>query len=268
MGFVTTKEEADVFRRWEWWRRWPRRFFWFSAVLIIFVLYFLITLVVELVKEQKHVFVEPSSQSATEGITAVTGLEMGVLVGLCLVCVVAPVIIQRYPVKWRLGRLSKEACIYAASEAADDLERGNPVRASLSTDKLLSALSDLLGQKLVTLGASSVAPQDFMHVTPETIPRRAVRQAVQASEDIEVFQERLSDLVVGLRGKVDARYIAAHKFLVWLDQKTESYQETSRSYFDKHPTLKTVVLALGPSIIGALGGIAIVVAKVLPEVSK
>ena len=174
---------------------------------------------------------------------------------LGLLYVIALIVIRWRYIKWRLGQLSKEACVFAAIIAAEDLGEGNPVRASLSMDRLLSALSDFLGQKLVTLGVSSVTPQDFMHVTPETVPRRAVRRAIQANEDTKDFQERLHNVAIGLCGNVDAGYLAAHQFLVWLDRKTESYQQASKSFLDKRPALRTMLLNVFPVILPPVAGI-------------
>jgi hypothetical protein len=188
------------------------------------------------------------------------------MVGICIVYSAVPIVIQQCVIKRSKRRLSRKACIFVALAAAKNLEEGNPVRASLSMDRLLLTLSDFLRQKLVPLGAIWVCPQDFMHVTPEKIPRRAVFQAIQDKEDTKDFQERLHNLEKGLRGKGDAGYLAAHKFLAWLDRKTKLYQEVySKSFFERHPTLRTIIVYLGPPTVAALGGIAILVARILSQ---
>ena len=188
------------------------------------------------------------------------------VMGLCIIYSAVPIVIQQCVVKRNKRRLSKKASIFVALAAAEDLEEGNPVRASLSMDRLLSALSDFIRQKLVPLGAIWVTPQDFMHVTPETIPRRAVFQAIQASEDTNVFQERLRNLAIGLQGNIDEGYLAAYKFLAWLDRETGRYQETySKSFFEKHPSFKTILVYLGPPTFAALGGIIVIAVKILSQ---
>ena len=174
--------------------------------------------------------------------------RLPVIVMMGLLYVLALIVIRLCYIPWRLGQLSKDAAVFAAIVAAEDLERGNPVRASISMDRLLSALSNFLGQKLVLLGTHYVAPQAFMHITPGKIPRRAVFRAVQASEDTKDFQERLGNVAIGLSGKVDAGYLAVHQFLVWLDQKAEPYRKGSQSFLDKRPILKTMLLEVAPVI--------------------
>lgn len=176
-----------------------------------------------------------------------------------------PIVIQQCVIKRSKRQNSGQACIFVALTAAEDLEQGNLVRASLSMDRLLSALSDFIKQTLVPLEAISVTAQDLMHVTPEKIHREAVFQAIQTSKDTKGFQERLRDLAIGLHGNMNEGYLPAHKFLAWLDQETKLYQKTySKSFFERHPTLRTVIPYLAP-IATALGGIAILVAKILSQ---
>jgi len=188
-----------------------------------------------------------------------------VAVGICIAYCAVPIAIRRWVIKWRIGKFSKEACIFAALVASEDLESGNPVKASLSMDKMLSALSNFLEQKLVALGVNSDTPRKFMYVMPETIPRKAVFRAIQTSEDTKDFQERLRNLAIGLRGNADAGYLAAHQFLVWLDKNTKDYQETSKTFLDKHPTLRTITVYLGPPAVAALTGIAVLVVEILRQ---
>ena len=47
--------------------------------------------------------------------------------------------------------------------------------------------------------------------------------------------------------------LAAHRFLVWLDQKTEPYQQASKTFLDKRPTLRTMLLRVGPVVLPPLG---------------
>lgn len=253
MKCATTQKNERAFRRWEQDRRWLIRGFWtlVSLFVLAFAVYpFVYPSVYRLVLTFTPI--APGEEITVPGVEEPWLLPAIVVLGLLYVIVL---IVIRWRIKWRIGKLSKEACIYAAIIAADELERGDPVRASLSTDRLLLALSDFLGQKLVALGASSVTPQDFMHVTPETIPRRAVRQAIQANEETKDFQERLRNVAIGFRGNVDAGYLAAHQFLVWLDRKTERYQQASKTFLDKRPALRTVLLNVCPIILPPLAGI-------------
>lgn len=187
------------------------------------------------------------------------------IVWICIVYSTVPIVIQQCVIKPKQRRLSRKACIFVALAAAEDLEKSDPVRAALSMDKLLLALSDLLGQKSIALGMSAVPPGEYMHITPGKIPKRAVFQAIQASEDTNDFQERLRHLASGLRSKVDTGYLATHKFLAWLDWKTKDYQEASKSFFEKRPTLRTIIVYLGPPTVAALGGIAILVVEILRQ---
>jgi len=181
------------------------------------------------------------------------------IVVLALLYVIILIFIRLCYIPWRLGQLSKDAAVFAALVASEDLERGNPVKASLFMDRLLSALSDFIRQKLVPLGASFVTPQDFMHITPSKIPRRAVFRAVQANEDTKDFQERLGNIAIGLSGKVDAGYLAAHQFLVWLNQKAEPYRKGSQSFLDERPILKTMLLEIAPIILPFAGAIVVAI---------
>ena len=251
------QKNENAFRKWELERRWLIRGFWILVSLYIFV-FVVCPLVYPLVYRLIPRFIPiVPGQVIVTGVEEPWGLPIIILLGL-LYFIILIVIRWRY-IKLRLGKLSKGAAVFAAIVTAEDLERGNPVRAALSIDRLLSALSDFLGQKLVALGVSYVTPQDFMYVTTETIPRRAVRRAIQANEDTKDFQERLRNVAIGLHDSADTGYLAAYQFLVWLDQKTESYQQTSKSFLDKRLTLKTMLLNVFPVILPPLAGIAIAV---------
>jgi len=250
MEHVTPEKNEAAFKKWERERRWLIRSFWifvFLSILVFVVSPYVYLLIRTLIP------ITPGKDVTEPGVEEPWLLLAIVVLGLIYIIVLI-VIWFRY-FRWILGKLSKEACIFAAIVAVEDLERGNPVRAYLSVDRLLSALSDFLRQKLVALGVSYVTPYDFMHVTPETIPRRAVRRAIQTNEDTREFQERLLNVAIGLRGDVDAGYLAAHQFLVWLDQKTESYKQVSKSFLDKRPTLRTMLLSVCPVILPPLAGI-------------
>lgn len=251
------QKNENAFRKWELERRWLIRGFWILVSLYIFV-FIVCPLVYPLVYRLITRFIPiVPGQVIVPGVEEPWGLPMIILMGL-LYFIILIVIRWRY-IKLRLGKLSKGAAVFAAIVTAEDLERGNPVRATLSMDRLLSALSDFLGQKLVALGVSYVTPQDFMYVTTETIPRRAVRRAIQANEDTKDFQERLRNLAIGLHGSVDAGYLAAYQFLIWLDRKTESYQQESKSFLERRPALKTMLLNVFPVILPPLVGITIAV---------
>jgi len=243
MDRVTPEKNEGAFLRWERERRFLK---WFPRVIlgVIIAIILVYPLVYPLVV---NLFEGPP----VEGVVT-PGLDqrwsLPIVVALSLFYVTLPIGWRPYT-KWRLGPLSTEACVFLAIVTAEDLERVNPVRASVSVDRLLLALSDSLGQKLVALGVSLVTPKDFMYITPETIPKRAVRRAIQANEDTKDFQERLCDLAIGLRGNVDEGYSASHQFLVWLDKKTESYRLESQSFLDKRPALRTIILKVAPVVL-------------------
>lgn len=246
MERVTPEKNEAAFKKWERERRWLMRSFWIFVFLCILIF---------VLSPQLYPL---APMEVTEHGAEERWLLPAVVV-LGLIYVIAIIVIWWRYFRWILGKLSKEACIFAAIVAADDLERGNPVKASLSMDRLLLALSDFLRQKSVALGVSYVTPHDFMHVTPETIPRRAVRQAIQAKKDTRDFQERLRDVAIGLCGNMDEGYLAAHQFLVWLDRKTERYQQVSKSFLEKRPALRTILLSVFPIILPPIAGIVVAV---------
>lgn len=189
---------------------------------------------------------------------------------------------QQFRMKPRKHRSSKDACMFLARTAAESLEQGNKVRASMSMNRLLSALSDFMRQKLVSLETrpsarqnflvaalaaplnffvgTRGAPRSFVHVTPEKIPRKAVYQAIQASEDTGDFQKMLRDLIIGLGGNVDESYLSASEFLIWLDKETEPYQKVySQSFFDRYPTLKTGLTYAGPIIVALVAAASLII---------
>lgn len=192
------------------------------------------------------------------------------------------IVYQRLFVKRRKHRVSRKACIFLARTAAESLKQGNTVRASLSMDRLLSALSDFIKQKLVSLATiqyaprnsweaalfvtlnfwygTRSAPQNLIYVRPEKIPRKAVFQVI-ASGYTGGFQERLRDLATGLDGNIDKRYLSASEFLTWLDRETELYQKDySKSFFERYPALKVVLTTLGPLIV-ALAAVATLITQ-------
>ena len=234
MDYVNIEKNEDAFLRWERQGSWTTNILWATPALLTFMVLFLLFLTLT-------------------GEWEVVTWELPLIVTVLIIYATVPVVIQWCIIKQRLRELAKDACIYTAMSAAEDLERGNPVRASLSMGELLLALSDLLEQESVVLGVNSVTPMEIMHVTPRKIPKRAVFRAVQANEDTKDFQERLRNLSVGLPGNIQADYLVAHQFLVWLDRKTEPYQHASQNFLDKHPTMKI----LGPSILAALALIVV-----------
>lgn len=239
MDSSALQKYEDIFRRWERLRRRLRIWLWVTPFLAIFAAFYM--------------FMFFRITSVENGLHS---WQILVIVGIGLAYTAFPILFQRQVTRRRLGRLSREACIFAATSAAEDLRRGNSVRASLAMDRLLSALSDLLGQKLVALGTTSVAPRDVMHATPQTIPRRAVFEAIQSSGETKDFEEELDHLVIELGGDADKGYIAAQKFLVWLGQKSETYKAGSETLLEKHPTFKAIVQIVGPIIVPPLGLLA------------
>ena len=223
----------------------------------------------------------------TEGLVVVAQIPKPAIISdwffwLSIFYVLFYVAYHQFLMKPRKRRLSKNACMFLARIAAESLEQGNKVRASMSMNKLLSALSDFMRQKLVSLETrpsarqnflvaalaapinffvgTRDAPRSFVYVSPEKIPRKAVYQAIQASEDTGDFQEMLRDLIIGLDGNVDEGYLSASKFLIWLDKKTESYQKVySQSFFDRYPTLKTGLTYAGPIIVALVAAASLII---------
>jgi len=256
MDRVTPQKNENAFKKWERERRWLIRGFWIlvSLFILVFAVY---PLAYPLVHWLIRTFIPiaPGEDVTVPMVEEPWWIPAVVVLGLLYV--IAFIVIRWRYIKWRLGKLSKEACIFAAIVAAEDLDGGNAVRACLSMDRLLLALSDFLGQKLVALGVSFVTPGEIMQVTPETIPKRAVFRAIQAIGDTKEFQERLRDLAIGLHGNEDAGYPAAHQFLVWLDRKAEPYRRISQSFLDKRPTLRTMLLKVAPVFLPAVSAIVV-----------
>jgi len=261
MASVTPEKNEGAYRKWESMRRWLILFWVFVSLYIAgfvvcpLVYPFVYPPLYRLVGNYIPIIpVETVTASGTdEPLRIFFIVIMGTLYAIIL-------IVMRWRIiKRMIGRLSKEACTFAAIVTAEDLEKGNSVRASLSIDRLLLALNDFLGQKLVALGARYVAPLGIMSVTPETIPRRAVYRAIQASEDTKDFQERLRNLAVGLCDDAATGYLPVHQFIIWLDQKTEPYHQVSKSFLEKRPALKTMLLNVFPLTLPPLAGIIIAV---------
>lgn len=252
MDRVTPLKNENAFLDWESERRWLNGVLWLLLPVFIVLALRLFSLVPGVEDPVTKAF------PAMAGTIPETLSMRIIIMGVLLLYVAIPIAIRQYHFKWEVGQLSKEACVYAAIVAAEDLEGGNPVRASLSIDKLLLALSDYLGLKLVPLGSSSAAPSKYMQVTPETIPKRAVFRAIQASGDTKEFQERLRDLAIGLHGNdEDAGYPAAHQFLVWLDRTAEPHRQVSQSFLDKHRTLRTMLLKVAPVFLPLVSAIVV-----------
>ena len=256
MGRVTPEKNENAFLDWESERRWLNGVLWFLLPVFIVLALRLFSLVpgVE----------DPVTKAlpAMAGVIVETLAERIAVMGLLLLYVAIPIVIRQYPIKWEVGRLSKEACVFLALVGAEELERSDPVTASLSMKKLLLALSDFLGQKFrLRLNSAApskyVSPGKYMQVTPETIPKRAVFRAIQASRGTKDFQERLRDLAIGLHGNADAGYPAAHQFLVWLDRRAERYRQISQSFLDKRPTLRTMLLKVAPVFLPAVSVIVV-----------
>jgi len=254
MERMTLKKYEVTFRKWDLERRVLIRGFW-----ILTSLYILTFVVYPLLEPLIYTFFAISTVSPEKVLGVPQQSWLPIIVGLGLLYFIAIVVIRLCLIPRSLGRLSKGSCIFTAISAAEDLENGNPVRASLSMDKLLLALSYFLRQKLVALGASYVTPHEFMHVKPEAIPRRAVFRAIQANEDTKDFQERLDNLAIGLHGDKSEGYLIAHQFLTWLDKRAEPYRKGSQSYLDKRPILKTMLLEVAPVILPFISAIVVAI---------
>lgn len=235
MDCATQQEIKDTFAtfvRWDRKRKRLKYLQWYAPLVFIFFVAYPLILI----------YVLPSA--------GVSIWQILLIVGLAVPSSIFNYYFYRRLTKRILSRLSQEACFYAAAITAENLEKGNMLEASLSMDRLLFALSDFLRRKSLSLGFGSVAPIDIMHVTPATIPRKAVLRAIQTRGDSKDFQEKLHDLVTGLRGNPDTGNVAINKFLVWLDQETKDYQKGSQTFEDKHPTLVRVI---GPAVLVPIG---------------
>jgi len=256
MDSVIPEKNENAFLDWESERRWLNGVLWLLLPVFIVLALRLVSLVPGVEAPVIKAF------PATAVVYPETLVERLIIMAVLLLYLAIPIVIRQGYFKRRVSRLSKEACVFVALVAAEELERGDPVTASLSMKKLLLALSDFLGQKF-RLRLSSAAPSKYifpskyMQVTPETIPKRAVFRAIQASGDTKEFQERLRDLAIGLHGNEDAGYPTAHQFLVWLDRKAEPYRRISQSFLDKHPTLRTMLLKVAPVILPAVSAIVV-----------
>ena len=259
MGRVTPEKNENAFLDWESERRWLNGVLWLLLPVFIVLALRLFSLVLGVEDPVTKAF--PVVEELGGSLEETWSVRIIIMVVL-LVYVVIPIGARQGYFKWRVGRLSKGACVFLALVAAEELERGDPVTASLSMKKLLLALSDFLGQKFrlrLSSAAPSkyISPSKYMQVSPETIPKRAVFRAIQAGGDTKEFQACLRALAIGLHGNEDAGYPAAHQFLVWLDRKAEPYRRISQSFLDKHPTLRTMLLKVAPVILPAVSAIVV-----------
>lgn len=256
---MTPQKNEAAFLSWESERRWLNGVLWFLVLPLVVLAYRLFFVVTGF--EDPVITAFPALRELGGSLPETWSVRI-IVMGVLLVYVAIPIAMRQYQFKWKVGPLSKEACVFLALVAAEELERGDPVTASLSMKKLLLALSDFLGQKF-RLRLSSAAPSKYifpskyMQVRPETIPNRAVFRAIQTSGDTKDFQDRLCDLAIGLHNSEKAGYAAAHQFLAWLDRRAERYRQISQSFLDKRPTLRIMLLKVAPVFLPAVSAIVV-----------
>ncbi len=146
--------------------------------------------------------------------------------------------------KRELGRASKEAIVFTAVNAADDLNIGNSVRASIYLNNLLLALSDYLDQKITLSDRSAFIPNKNICATPSTILGTDIFRVIQVRKDTNDFKHQLRQLAFGFYGNVESGYLIAQKFLLWLDQTVERRLPLPQSFWTRHSTLLIISLQI------------------------
>ena len=241
MESTTSAEEKNKtlvsFKRWSFLRTWEIRTFW-----VLFGLYCLTFIVYPLVNPLINVHIPVPRNLPLVNVPRAYGplyLAMIIVAGVIYFVVIA--FTRFFIIPKRLGGFSQYASIYTATVAAEELKKGNTVLASLSLDNLLLTLSDFLKQKLVCLGPYSVAPVDFMHIKPESISKLEVFKTIEINKDTSDIQKELEVLATRLHGDPCEGYLAANRFLIWLDNKVEPHHTGHPSIRDKHQYLKTLL---------------------------
>jgi len=152
-----------------------------------------------------------------------------------------------------LGRLSQDALCYASVSAAEQLEEGDPVKASIWVDKLLGALPYFLKHKSVKIDpwGFSAKLTDLLYVHSERLPRKAMLSAIQDSgSEIHEFSQHFYSFAEGLSSENEKdNYIVTQNFLSWLINKSEKYKLKPMGLWERHPGLKDILPILGMIIV-------------------
>ncbi len=252
------KLEEIAFRKWVFVRRWANSVYW-GLMCLYFLGFIVYPLVYPLIGSRMpaEVQVGPVTVSAA---TENSYLPFVIWLGVVYFVVLAFVGLWVVPAK--LGSFSQRASLYAASCAIDALGR-DPMLACFCVDKLLLALSDLLRQKSVRLACCSASAQRFMRIKPMSLKKSAVLRALERGKDTDGFRKQLQALSNGLRGDPSQGYVAANRFLIWLDGISRQQGQVSRAAPDQIQAVSEVP----PEAAGTerAEGEVVVGKRVLPE---
>lgn len=153
-------------------------------------------------------------------------------------------------------RLSQDVVFCTAVSAAEQLEEGDPIKASLLVDKLLAALSHFLRHKSVKIGpwGFTAKLKDLLYVHPESVPRKAILGAIQDSgSEMPEFSQHFYSFAQGLSSESERdNYIVTQNFLSWLINKSEKYKLKPAGLWERHPGFKDILLSIILPIIGAI----------------
>jgi len=147
-------------------------------------------------------------------------------------------------IEWK-NVYKKEATIFAALTACEELDSGDSVRASLSTDRLIKALSRLLERERLAFADQKFPLRDHLFLNPNRIRSRSIQKYIQATDSTEQFKMELRQLASSLSENKIPIYLAAQRFLAFLNNNVG--QLTSPNELDlliKISPLLAIILTL------------------------
>ncbi|GEM_PF-7089172 len=182
-----------------------------------------------------------------------TILNLAVLSSIIAVALV----IIFFTAKYDRVKLSRAAVIYTVKSTIDDLDDEDLIKAALSLNMMLLAISDYLSQKSLRLGELEFSPVKYIGIDSSSIIKRNLSFYLQSRCDTADLKLRLSKMATSLISNNRLAYRDISDLMIWLGRDTEDIGETEKNFTDKHQSLmKLLPLVLsfvGPLIVATIG---------------
>jgi len=155
----------------------------------------------------------------------------------------------------RLREFSQDVVFYASVRAAEQLENGDPIKASAWVNKLMEVFPYFIAQKSVLLDIIRPARlKDILYFNPRLISRRAVLGAIQNSKgEMAEFSRQFYNFAQGISSKKDRDiHVSTQDFLSWLFAKSGKFELKPAGFWERNPGLRDFLPVIGVIIVAVV----------------
>jgi len=111
----------------------------------------------------------------------------------------------------------KEVIIFSALSTSDELSRGDFIKSSVTIDKLIHALSQILNYDKITFVDETFPIKKLLSINPDQINKKSIHKYLQLKENCNEISGELNKLVNSLINSTESNYLAIQRFLVFLN---------------------------------------------------